>query len=126
MSCEATGEILIEGNSFAVLARVTGLDGAVVTQSSIASGTYTVVLIDQDGTATKAAAVVMTIASVFFNVLATTNGWTRDTTGWNFRLIVPGSAVTAETGTLRVQFDLVDASGYAIKAYVERTLDKMY
>ena len=127
MSCDA-GDILIEGNSFAVLARWTGLDGAAVTQSSIASGTYTVVQIATDGSATKASPVTMTIASVFFNTLATTHGWTRDETGWNFRLIVPGSSVTAETGTLRIQFDLIDSSASAnpIKGYVERALAKMY
>ena len=124
MAC--TGDILTEGNSFAILARVTGLDGAAVTQASIASGTYTVVQIAEDGTPTVGSPVTMTINSVFYNALALTHGWTRDGTGWNFRLIVPGSSVTAETGTLRIQFDLVDASGYAVKAYVERALAKMY
>ena len=77
MSCDA-GDILIEGNSFAVLARWTGLDGAAVTQSSIASGTYTVVQIATDGSATKASPVTMTIASVFFNTvchLLDISGW---------------------------------------------------
>lgn len=72
------------------LARVEGADGTAVTQADIASGVYSVYLLnDQDADSrtdiTGHTAVAIVVADVIFDTLQDDALWDKDSTGYNFR-----------------------------------------
>jgi hypothetical protein len=80
-----------------MLARVVGADAAVITQTDIVSGVYSVYLLDdQDADSrtdvTGHSAVALVVNDVIFNTLQTDDLWTVDDEGYNFRQVLDVSA----------------------------------
>ena len=88
-----TEPIVIEGNCWkgyqlTVLALVQGVNGPNVTQADVASITCKV--FDSCGNEVASPAVV--VAESVFDTLQLDRGWDQDSTGYNFRHTIPGSA----------------------------------
>lgn len=103
------------------MARVVGWENAAITQSDIASASYTVYLVsatdpnvwppvdDHD-------AVALTVASIIYDTMQTAAPWTVDATGYNFRHTVPiaNAAFATPARSYVVQYTLTPASGEPI------------
>lgn len=90
--------IVFKNGSATLMARVVGADAANITQLDIASGTYTIYLLDDQNVDTRTAvtghtAVALVIASVIFDTLQTDAIWTVDDTGYNFKHVIPIATV---------------------------------
>lgn len=112
-----------EGSAPILMRRVTGNDGAKITQSDISSGVYSIFLLDdQDADSRTAvanhAAVALVIASVIFDALQTGDLWNdRDSTGYNFRHqidISNNAAFTLAGRRYLVEYTLTPSSGQVI------------
>lgn len=73
----------------ALLARVTNASAANVTQSSLSAISYQVRDIEA---ATSGSVHSLTISDVISDTLQTGNGWDQDTTGYNFRVVLPATS----------------------------------
>lgn len=74
-----------EGSSPVNMARVVGYDNANINQASVSELHYMVTQL-VDGVETEVApSTELTVTDVIFDTLQTGNGWTEDTTGYNFR-----------------------------------------
>lgn len=104
------------------MARVVGAAGAAIAPADIASGTYSVYLLDdQDPDSRTAvdghAAVALTILDCVFAALQTDARWTKDATGYNFRHTIPISSKHAFATAGRnylVEYRLVPVLGQVI------------
>ncbi|MEI8016868.1 MAG: hypothetical protein WCH39_01655 [Schlesneria sp.] len=90
------------GSPQAIMSRLTAIDGAtVLTVGNVSSITRTI--------GTKAAGVwsyanpVALTVSTVISALSTSNGWSNDSVGYNFRDIVPGSMLT-NPGETRIEY----------------------
>ncbi len=104
------------------LARVVGADGANITQADIASGVYSIYLLnDQDADSrtavTNHSAVALVVADVFFDTLQTDSIWTKDATGYNFKhtpAISADAAFAIADRAYLVEYTLTPSSGEVI------------
>lgn len=94
-----------EGSNFKVMARVVGLDNAVITTS----GTCSLLVYDLNGDDPTAAFYSnASLSPSPIAALSTSSGWTVDSTGYNFSYTVQDSVVfasTAATGGHRYRFE---------------------
>lgn len=112
-----------EGSAPILMRRVTGNDGANITQSDISSATYSIFLLDDQDADSRTAVgihtdVGLTIASVIFDALQDDDLWnSRDDTGYNFRHQVPtssGEAFTIAGRQYLMEYKLTPSSGQVI------------
>lgn len=112
-----------QGSAPTLMRRVTGNDGANITQSDITSGVYSLFLLDDQDADSRTAvtghsAVSLTIASVVFDTLQDDDLWNdRDDIGYNFRHQIDISANAAFTLAGRryeVEYTLTPSSGQVI------------
>ena len=112
-----------QGSAPILMRRITGNDGSNIVQADIASGVYSIFLLDdQDADSRTAvtghAAVSLTVASVMFDTLQDDDLWNdRDDTGYNFRHqidITLGDAFTIAGRRYEVEYTLTPASGQVI------------
>lgn len=89
-----------------LMARVTGNDGAAITQASLSTITYKVFDLK-----TEVSTGSLTISSVVFDTLQTDARWTVDSTGYNFRWDAPASLFTTSGHQYRVEIRFTPASG---------------
>lgn len=97
------------------IGRVYGNDGNLVTQATFSGITYTVTRLDSltptsgetftGGTDTQTGTGTLTVSSVVFNSLQTTDPrWTKDTTGYNFLATIPASCF--QVGGVKHRIDI--------------------
>jgi len=104
--------LLITGSAYedsgvTIMARITGLDGAVITQGSIS--TITCAVFDPTGASVATPTVV--VADSVFDALQTDARWTVDSTGYNFRYDVAASVMATGDKTYRFEFKFTPSSG---------------
>lgn len=104
MSCDIGIASVFVGSSVTLLDRITGVDAANITQASVGTITYT---IRENGS--EVASESLTVSDVVFDSLSTGNGWTEDTTGWNFKWVVSGDNFASE-GTYYIEIAITDTS----------------
>lgn len=103
-----------EGGAIQLMARIYGNAGTVITQSTISSIRLRVYdLDDTDATYTLTAA--LTVADVVFDTLQTDARWTEDSTGYNFRTSIAGSAFPEPKTNYQIQVELTPSSGSEIR-----------
>ena len=83
------------------LARVVGEDAALLLIANVTSISYKV-YDTTDGS--ESATGSLTVSSVIFDTLQTDARWTVDTTGYNFKFLMPASAFPAGDRLYRVEF----------------------
>ena len=106
------------------LQRVVGLDGVALTQAGVASIARTVwdlgtSKMDDPPSQVAAGTGIPVVADTIFDTLQTDNGWTEDTTGYNFRDVVPAVAFPDAGHRYRVEYLLTLAGGVVIAAPVD-------
>lgn len=114
-----------EGASVALMARVSDIDAALITQASVASIAYSVIDKPVSGTPTVIVdAAALTVANVVFDTLQTPAAWTKDTTGYNFRYDAPPSEMPDGNSTYRFEFvfTMADAT-ITVAAFEVKTTD---
>jgi len=92
--------IVHKNGTATLLARVVGADGSAVQQADIASGVYSIYLIDEQDEDSRTAvtghgSVSLTIASTIHDTLQTDAIWTEDDTGYNFSHTIDISSAEA-------------------------------
>ena len=106
-----------KGQPFAVLTRLTAVDGStVLTSGNVTSITRTIGY-KSAGVWFNGSPVSLTVGSTI-STLSTSNGWTNDATGYNFRDIVPGSSLT-NTGETRIEYIVTTSDGNNVTFVVE-------
>lgn len=119
-----------ENTTPVVMARLTDATGAALTQASFAVLPATPIMYYVYDLALGLAGVVtdpgtaLVVATVIFDVLQTGNGWTADTTGYNFRWVIPAGEFALAAGDKRYQveimFTLTTGEIIGLVALVER------
>lgn len=97
-----------------LMSRVVGNDGALVTQASFGTITYTVYDLSTTPKTTVEGPTSLTINSVVFNALQTTTldpRWTVDTTGYNFAFTVPAADLSKGGVVYWVTVNFAPSSG---------------
>ncbi len=115
------GTVFKNGSS-TLLARVVGADGAPIKQADIASGKYSVYLLDHDDpdemtVVTGHDGVSIDVGSVIFDTLQTDTIWDVDETGYNLKHVLDVSANQAfivAGRDYRIVFELVPGGGQVI------------
>ncbi len=111
-----------KGGTVSCLARVVGEDAAAINQSTIASATYSVFLLDDNDPDLRSAvsgydAVSLAVSSIIFNSLQTDARWTADEVGYNFRHTIDISTNNAFAIAGRnylIEYRLTPSSGQVI------------
>lgn len=107
-----------EDNPIALMDRVYSINGSLVTIASISTITYRVyACADKDEVISGAGEIVgpqtsCTVATTVYDTLQTSAPWTKDATGYNFRIDLPGTARPAP-GWHRVEIIVTPATGSA-------------
>jgi len=104
------------GGAVTCFGRVYGNAGTAITQASLSSITYKVnrIAADHDRTETETADGTVTISSSVFDSLQTSDPrWTKDSTGYNFRVVIPASAFLVGDLRHRIDFLFTPVSGEA-------------
>jgi len=93
------------------LARVTGADGAAITQASLTSISYKVFDLNSTTPSTAVATGTVTIATSVFDTLQTDAIWSEDTSGYNFKHTIASTVFTTGGHAYRVEYLFTPASG---------------
>jgi hypothetical protein len=101
-----------EDQDLAVMARVKGIDDQDIVQSTISGITMRVYDAQDDFTQVGATAT-LTVAQVVFDTLQTSNGWTKDSNGYNFRYVISGAYFPTGNRDYWVEFEFTPATGSA-------------
>jgi hypothetical protein len=107
-----------EDNPIALMDRVYNINGALVTIASISTITYTSwACLNEDEVISGAGTQVgtstsCTVASTIYDTLQTAAPWTKDATGYNMRIDLPGSARPAP-GWHRIEIIITPVTGSA-------------
>jgi hypothetical protein len=104
------------------LGRFVGQDAAAITQASLTSIAYKVYNLDSATPTTATATGTLTIASVVYDTLQTSDDrWTVDSTGFNFLDTTAGAAANLATGDqrYRIEYTFTPASGEVFKGVFE-------
>lgn len=115
-----------ENTTPVVMARLTDATGAALTQASFAVLPATPIMyyVYDLAAVVVDAGTPLVVATVIFDVLQTGNGWTADTTGYNFRWVIPAGEFALAAGDKRYQvevvFTLTTGEIIALVALVER------
>ena len=120
-AADIPGTVFKEGSA-TLLARAVGADGSPLTQSDLASATYTVALLDESDPdaatpVTGHTDVAVDVASLVYDTLQNDDLWDVDEEGYNFKHVLDVSAnqAFATAGrSYRITFELVPASGQVI------------
>lgn len=107
------------------LARVLDAAGDAVTQAGITSISRSVYNVASPTTAVDGPTAINVATSVY-DTLQTDNGWTIDSTGWNFRDVVPASICSSAEVTYRIEYKFTPSSGEAFWAIFEVTTKALY
>jgi len=104
--------VVIRGSAYedggaSIMARITGTDGANITQADVSTITCTV----YDSSGTSVATPTVTVATSVFDTLQTDSRWSVDTTGYNFRFDVAATVMSSGNETYRYEFKFTPASG---------------
>ena len=105
-----------------LLDRAVDAVGTVLTQSAIASATYSIYLLDDDDpnartVVTGHSAASLTVSAILYNTLQTDATWTKDSTGYNFKHTVPiatSNAFAIAGRNYLVEYILIPTSGQKI------------
>lgn len=112
-------ETIWEDAAIQCLARVTGLAGAAITQTSLSSITYKIFDLNGATPNTPISSGTLTIASVVFDALQTDARWTLDTTGYNFRHAHVPTAFPIGDHTYRIEYVFTPTNGDAFPGVFE-------
>ena len=108
-----------------MMARITGNDGANVTQSDVSSISY--VVVDMTDTDTAVASGTLTVASVIYDTLQSGDSrWTEDSTGYNFGFTLAATAFPTGARTYRVDCDFDMATGENLAVVFEIVTKKRF
>lgn len=87
-----TGQVL-EGDSLALMARITDIAGDYPAAADFLAITYKVVDLTANTARVVTSPTSLTPANVVYAALQTGSGWTVDETGYNFRMILPAATL---------------------------------
>ena len=93
VTCKAT---IVEDVSTTCMARITDTSGSAITQASVSSIAYSVFDLTSGAPDTATSTGTPTVADALYDTLQTDTAWTAaggDSTGYNFRYVLPASAV---------------------------------
>lgn len=110
---ETTKAIIWEDGGAQCMARVSGQDGAAITQASLSSITCKVFDISTSTPDGVVATPTVTISTSVFDTLQTDARWTKDSTGYNFRHSLAASVFATGDHVYRVEYKLAPTSGEA-------------
>lgn len=109
-----TGQAVTGNAGIAIMARIRGSDGNLITQASLLAIAYSVY--DIDAAASLVSSTALTISSVVYDSLQQTDQiWTKDALGrpgtdqehgYNFKAILPASSVPVASSGNRIQIDV--------------------
>lgn len=114
MSCELDAFVVVTGNSFTILAYLTGVDQTAIVQSDLSAAAYVLTQLEQgegvsDGTVVASGS--LTISAVIFNTLQTDYGWpTRLGAGYNFRHTISGANIATQNTAYDYKLTLTDTA----------------
>lgn len=114
---DAVTQIVWEGATPILLARVVGMAGANITQASLNSLAYMVVKDVAGVITTVIAETSLTIADIIFDTLQTDAIWTKDSTGYNFKHQLAATDIPDPSTKYRVQHKLVDTN--SLPSFIE-------
>lgn len=103
--------VSFEDSGISLMARVVGTASTNIAQAEFTNITYGVISTKSGSSATIAFGSSLTIASVVFDTLQTDARWTRDATGYNFRVDLPSSAIPDGKRTYRAEVKFTPSSG---------------
>lgn len=98
-----------EESDYTLMGRVLGADGTRITQASISS--IAAYVFDYASGEQVGATLAPAVSDSVFNTLQTDARWTEDSTGYNFRITVPGSYFATGNAKYRVETVLTPVSG---------------
>lgn len=99
--------LTVANSGVTCMGRIYGNAGTLITQASLSAITYAVTIIAEDDTETDGTTGTLTISSVVFDTLQTSDPrWSVDSTGYNFLATIPASAFTRANGGLRHRVDI--------------------
>ena len=105
-----------EDSGVSLMARILGTASTAIAQADISTITYGVKATHGGSTATIAFGTSLSTTEVVFDTLQTDARWTRDTTGYNFRVDVPSSALPDGNKKYRAEVKFTPASGQPFHA----------
>lgn len=100
-----------EGADLVVMARIKGLDALYINQVSISTVAVKVFDMKDPDRAQIGATYSPSVASTVFDTLQTDARWTKDRTGYNFRVTVAGAYFPAGDRPYRVEIVFTPVSG---------------
>ena len=113
MSTDINKASIWEDTGCVIMARVVNYDDTDIVQADLSSIAYSVFNTSLDPTDAGYTVVdgqSMTISSVIFDTLQTDNGWSVDTTGYNFKFTFDDDVFTNGNTTYRVEVTMSQAS----------------
>ncbi len=116
----AASTTVLEDGAALCMARVQGLDAVNITQASLAVGGLTGKSIRMDDP-TIIIGLTLVITTNIFDALQTDARWTVDALGYNFRHIVPASALSAGAKQYSVEYIFTDTNGDTFPVVFEIT-----
>ena len=124
MATVVTGNI-DERSGCVLLARLTGDDGDAIVQADVSSAAYEVWDITDSPVVRITGATSLTVANVVYNTLQTDARWTKDSTGYNFAMVLPAASVP-DAHSYRVDVQITPAAGQVFFAKFELVARKTY
>lgn len=115
MSARITESTGFEDSGFALMSRVRGSNGSLITQAAISTIAYSTYSRDAESNDAFSAGAsgTLTVADVVFDELQIDSRWGKDSTGYNFRWDVPASIVADGGKLYRLEIKFTPASGEA-------------
>lgn len=111
------------------MARVLGLAGTAITQATISAITYAVGTVDSDGVYTAVIPPAsLTVADVVSDTLDTSEPWTKDAIGTNFRHTHPNTSFPDPAARSRVEYRFTPTTGsqYAFSIVFEGKVNEVF
>lgn len=102
---------ILAGSAQKLMARVTDTVGDLLTAAAVAS--VSVAVFDRDTGNQIGSTQTPSPSTVIFSSLQTDPTWTRDTTGYNFAIVLPGTFFPAGDTTYRVEVTITPVGGDA-------------
>ncbi len=108
MSSTPTRATIYEDTGTNCMARIVGDDSVAITQSDLSSISLSIFKNDVSPAETTATPV---ISDSVFDTLQTDARWSKDSTGYNFKYLIPSTGFSDGDSTYRAEFKFVPSTG---------------